>query len=173
MAIAFGPGESELTSLKSVEDGDIMANTEARYNEGFIYTRSGRLLLAVNPYRALPLYSPQVLQAYKESLQPQAELPPHVYAVAASAHLGMMQNSMSQVRGVAARRGQAAGRAASCARACRVPAAMGGPTARPRREPRRVLAPLKPRPPAPRSHDTRGARGAGRRAMRAPGGRLA
>ena len=30
------------------------------------------------------------------SLQPQVELPPHVYAVASSAHLGMMQNSKSQ-----------------------------------------------------------------------------
>ena len=53
-------------------------------------------MLAVNPYRQLPLYTPETLEAYKHSLQPQAELPPHVYAVAASAHLGMMQNSMSQ-----------------------------------------------------------------------------
>jgi myosin heavy subunit len=29
-------------------------------------------------------YKESVLQSYEESLQPQAELPPHVYAVAAS-----------------------------------------------------------------------------------------
>jgi len=94
--LPFGPGVSELSSLKSVEDEAILGNTRERYTAGHIYTRSGRLLLAVNPYRQLPLYTEDVLQAYKDSLQPQAELPPHVFAVAASAHLGMMQNSMSQ-----------------------------------------------------------------------------
>ena len=95
--LSFGPGVSELSSLKSVEDDAILGNTRERYTAGHIYTRSGRLLLAVNPYRQLPLYTEDALQAYKDSLQPQAELPPHVFAVAASAHLGMMQNSMSQV----------------------------------------------------------------------------
>mmetsp|Transcript_86586 Transcript_86586/g.259849 ORF Transcript_86586/g.259849 Transcript_86586/m.259849 type:complete len:796 (+) Transcript_86586:74-2461(+) len=92
----FGPGVSELSSLKSVEDDALLANTKQRFDAGHIYTRSGRLLLAVNPYRQLPLYTPELLQQYKESLQPQAELAPHVYAVASSAHLGMLQNSVSQ-----------------------------------------------------------------------------
>jgi len=95
-SFTLGPGVSELTSLKSVEDAAILANTRERYESGHIYTRSGRLLLAVNPYRSLPLYTPEVLELYKNSLQPQMELPPHVFAVAASAHLGMMQNMMSQ-----------------------------------------------------------------------------
>ncbi|KOO33649.1 myosin motor domain [Chrysochromulina tobinii] len=94
--ITAGPGASELTSLKSVEDAAILANTRDRYESGHIYTRSGRLLLAVNPYRALPLYTPEVLELYKHSLQPQIELPPHVFAVASSAHLGMMQDMQSQ-----------------------------------------------------------------------------
>ena len=94
----FGPGVSELSSLSSAEDTALLENTRVRYDAGHIYTRSGRLLLAVNPYRKLQCYTDQVLQQYTQSLQPQAELPPHVYAVASSAHLGMMQNSMSQVR---------------------------------------------------------------------------
>jgi len=92
----FGPGVAELSALKSVEDEHLLLNTKQRYDAGHIYTRSGRLLLAVNPYRQLPLYSEQMLTKYKNSLQPQAELAPHVYAVASSAHLGMLQNSMSQ-----------------------------------------------------------------------------
>eukprot|EP00908_Phaeocystis_cordata_P013472 Transcript_24534.p1 GENE.Transcript_24534~~Transcript_24534.p1 ORF type:complete len:649 (-),score=354.69 Transcript_24534:61-2007(-) len=92
----FGPGVSELSSLSSAEDTALLENTRLRYDAGHIYTRSGRLLLAVNPYRKLNCYTDKVLDQYKSSLQPQAELPPHVYAVASSAHLGMMQNSMSQ-----------------------------------------------------------------------------
>ena len=94
----FGPGVSELSSLSSAEDTALLENTRQRYDASHIYTRSGRLLLAVNPYRKLSCYTDKVLEQYKASLQPQAELPPHVYAVASSAHLGMMQNSQSQVR---------------------------------------------------------------------------
>ena len=79
--LSFGPGVSELSSLKSVEDSEILSNTEVRYKDGFIYTRSGRLLLAVNPYRQLPLYKTEILEAYKQSLQPQAELPQQLVAV--------------------------------------------------------------------------------------------
>ena len=93
----FGPGVSELSSLSSTEDTALLENTRQRYDASHIYTRSGRLLLAVNPYRKLNCYTDKVLEQYKASLQPQAELPPHVYAVASSAHLGMMQNSQSQV----------------------------------------------------------------------------
>ena len=93
----FGPGVSELSSLSSAEDTALLENTRQRYDASHIYTRSGRLLLAVNPYRKLSCYTDKVLEQYKASLQPQAELPPHVYAVASSAHLGMMQNSQSQV----------------------------------------------------------------------------
>ena len=94
--VDFGPGVSELSALKTTDDAALLSNTKERYDAGHIYTRSGRLLLAVNPYRQLPLYTDEVLGQYKASLQPQAELPPHVYAVAASAHMGLMQNSMSQ-----------------------------------------------------------------------------
>lgn len=93
----FGPGVAELSALKSIDDEALLGNTKMRYDAGHIYTRSGRLLLAVNPYRNLPLYSSEMLTKYKESLQPQAELAPHVYAVASSAHLGMLQNNLSQV----------------------------------------------------------------------------
>ena len=73
----FGPGESELSKLKSVDDDAILVNTQDRYNAGHIYTRSGRLLLAVNPYKKLPLYTDETLQAYKSSLAPQARGAPH------------------------------------------------------------------------------------------------
>ena len=92
----FGPGVSELSALKTADDASLLGNTRERYEAGHIYTRSGRLLLAVNPYRQLPLYTDALLRQYKESLQPQAELAPHVFAVAAAAHMGMMQNSASQ-----------------------------------------------------------------------------
>jgi len=96
MGTNWGPGESELSSLKSTDDAALLENTRERYAAGHIYTRSGRLLLAVNPYRQLQLYTPELLQLYKNSLVPQSELAPHVYAVAASAHMGMLQNSQSQ-----------------------------------------------------------------------------
>lgn len=94
----FGPGESELSQLKSTDDSALLDNARLRYEASHIYTRSGRLLLAINPYRPLKLYTKDILAQYKNSLHPQAELAPHVFAVAASAHMGMLQSSQSQAR---------------------------------------------------------------------------
>ena len=63
--------ESELTRLKSITDKALLQNVEKRYRAGNIYTRSGRIVLAVNPYKKLPLYTEETLQAYKASLAPQ------------------------------------------------------------------------------------------------------
>ena len=58
----FGPGVSELSSLASTEDTALLENTRQRYDASQIYTRSGRLLLAVNPYRKLNCYTDRVLE---------------------------------------------------------------------------------------------------------------
>ena len=89
--------------MKSVEDDAILANTRAPRRPHL--QGSGRLLLRTRTAAAVH----GRFAAYKQPPQPQAELPPHVYAVAASAHLGMLQTcraspSLSAARAAPARR---------------------------------------------------------------------
>ncbi len=69
-----------------------------RFARGSIYTYSGRILLSVNPFRHLPLYTPEVQSAYLAAgaAQPGApyayeRLPPHVFAMADWAYRRMVE----------------------------------------------------------------------------------
>ena len=63
-----------------------------------IYTMTGPILLAVNPFKRLPdLYSPTVLQSYHDAgaaadvdpMNAKVSLPPHVYLLADAAYRAM------------------------------------------------------------------------------------
>ncbi len=60
----------------------VMYLLASRYYKGKIYTRqANRVMLAMNPYRQLPIYTDQVVEMYRRS----DNLPPHVFGVAKEA----------------------------------------------------------------------------------------
>jgi len=71
-------------------------------NRNIIYTYTGPILIAVNPFKSLPLYTDELLDAYRAAglkLAARLEgvahldedpLPPHIYAVADTAYRSMM-----------------------------------------------------------------------------------
>lgn len=62
--------EPSLNSLKIelcsyLNEGSVLSSIRTRYAEkGQIYTYSGIVLVAVNPFAAVPLYEPNLVQAY-------------------------------------------------------------------------------------------------------------
>ncbi len=70
-----------------------------RFARNCIYTYSGRILLSVNPFKDLPLYTPEVLRTYLHAGEAQPGvpyayegLPPHVFAMADWAYRRMLQS---------------------------------------------------------------------------------
>jgi len=106
--------ESEdLTRLADVHVGTVVEALTARALRGEIYSRCGPLLVAVNPYRLLPIYGDQQLERYLSSDAPSA-LPPHVYGVGSTVVQAFRMNHLSQAVIVSGESG--AGKTETCKR---------------------------------------------------------
>lgn len=65
-----------------------------RYAQHSIYTYSGIVLIAVNPFQRVTLYGPEVIQAY--SGRRRGELEPHLFAIAEDAYTAMSRDGTGQ-----------------------------------------------------------------------------
>ncbi|KAL8774614.1 MAG: hypothetical protein Q9194_004007, partial [Teloschistes cf. exilis] len=80
-------GVSDLTLLSKISNEAINDNLKKRFENGEIYTYIGHVLVSVNPFRDLGIYTEKVLDSYRGKNR--LETPPHVFAVAESAYYNM------------------------------------------------------------------------------------
>lgn len=72
---------SDLVQLDDVHEPGIIDLLRRRYVRDKIYTNVGDILIAVNPFKATPLFTPQIMHEYADRTKTAMELPPHPYAV--------------------------------------------------------------------------------------------
>ena len=84
----------DLTSLSYLHEPGVLHTLKMRYGQEAIYTYSGIVLIAVNPFSRLPLYSPEISQLY--SGKRRGELDPHLYATAEDAFREMSDFGRNQ-----------------------------------------------------------------------------
>ncbi|KAJ8960489.1 hypothetical protein NQ318_013773 [Aromia moschata] len=70
--------------LEPLTEDNFIANLQQRFKRDHIYTYIGNVLLSVNPYKKLALYSADLVEAYVQ--RGPFQLPPHIYAIAGSAY---------------------------------------------------------------------------------------
>ncbi|KAI9185720.1 hypothetical protein LWI28_010086 [Acer negundo] len=87
-------GVDDMTKLSYLHEPGVLANLKTRYELNEIYTYTGNILIAINPFQRLPhIYDSHMMQQYKGA--PFGELNPHVFAVADVAYRAMINEGKS------------------------------------------------------------------------------
>eukprot|EP00743_Colponemidia_sp_Colp-15_P007995 GILK01008660.1.p1 GENE.GILK01008660.1~~GILK01008660.1.p1 ORF type:complete len:2044 (+),score=493.00 GILK01008660.1:237-6368(+) len=84
----------DLVMLDDMNEALILHNLKERFRRDKIYSRVGTILISVNPFKQLPLYTPDIIDRYHK--RGMREVPPHVYEVADSAFVSLNSDSTSQ-----------------------------------------------------------------------------
>ncbi|KAL3620549.1 hypothetical protein CASFOL_035461 [Castilleja foliolosa] len=88
-------GVDDMTKLAYLHEPGVLHNLKSRYDINEIYTYTGNILIAVNPFQRLPhLYDSHMMTQYKGAAF--GELSPHPFAVADAAYRLMMHEGISQ-----------------------------------------------------------------------------
>jgi myosin I len=69
-------GSWDSVLLEHLSEDNFISNLQQRYKRDHIYTYIGTYLLALNPYKPLPLYTPDLVQLY--ATKSLFHLPPHM-----------------------------------------------------------------------------------------------
>ncbi|WMV10960.1 hypothetical protein MTR67_004345 [Solanum verrucosum] len=88
-------GVDDMTKLAYLHEPGVLNNLACRYSLNEIYTYTGNILIAVNPFRRLPhLYDTHMMQQYKGA--PFGELSPHLFAVADACYRALINEHGNQ-----------------------------------------------------------------------------
>ncbi|KAG0015206.1 Myosin type-2 heavy chain 1, partial [Podila clonocystis] len=87
-------GTEDLTNLSFLNEPAVLSNIKTRYSHCNIYTYSGIVLIAANPFARVNLYSQDIIQAY--SGRRRGELEPHLFAIAEDAYRCMIRDEKNQ-----------------------------------------------------------------------------
>ncbi|KAK1416550.1 hypothetical protein QVD17_32341 [Tagetes erecta] len=87
-------GVDDMTKLSYLHEPGVLQNLRTRYELNEIYTYTGNILIAINPFQKLPhLYDAHMMQQYKGA--PFGELSPHVFAIADTSYRAMVNEGKS------------------------------------------------------------------------------
>lgn len=85
-------GVDDLMQLSYLSEPSVLYNLQYRYSQDMIYTKAGPVLVAVNPFKKVPLYGNEYIYSYKNKTMDS----PHVYAIADSALREMKRDEVNQ-----------------------------------------------------------------------------
>lgn len=87
-------GEQDMIFLEHLNEGSLLHNLRKRHSREHIYTYTGSILMSVNPYKMLPIYTPSIKRAYAgHGLGIKG---PHVFAIADVCYRAILSENINQ-----------------------------------------------------------------------------
>lgn len=84
----------DLCNLPELNEANLLQNLKLRFMQQKIYTYAGSILVAINPFKFLPIYNPKYVKMYEN--QQLGKLEPHVFALADVAYYAMLRKHVNQ-----------------------------------------------------------------------------
>ncbi|XP_069809378.1 myosin-4-like [Dendropsophus ebraccatus] len=84
----------DMALLTHLNEPSVLFNLKERYAAWMIYTYSGLFCVTVNPYKWLPVYNPEVVNAYRGKKR--METPPHIFSISDNAYQYMLTDRENQ-----------------------------------------------------------------------------
>lgn len=85
-----------MCEMEELSEAAILHNLRLRFEENLIYTYISSILVSVNPFKMLPIYSPAIMADYRAKLKAMEKMSPHVYALADCAFKQLSVNNKNQ-----------------------------------------------------------------------------
>ncbi|XP_077435970.1 unconventional myosin-Ib isoform X3 [Vanacampus margaritifer] len=87
-------GVGDMVLLEPLSEHSFLENLRKRFDHNEIYTYIGSVVISMNPYRSLPIYSPEKVEEYRN--RNFYELSPHIYALADEAYRSLRDQDKDQ-----------------------------------------------------------------------------
>lgn len=85
-----------MVSMEELSEAAILHNLRLRYSENQIYTYISSILVSINPFKMLPIYSPAIMKEYRDKMSRHEKIAPHVYALADNAYKNLTSDKVNQ-----------------------------------------------------------------------------
>uniref|UniRef100_A0A8D0D264 Myosin IXB n=1 Tax=Sander lucioperca TaxID=283035 RepID=A0A8D0D264_SANLU len=85
---------ADLCNLPVLNEDSILNNLRKRFYKKKIYTYAGSILIAINPFKFLPIYNPKYVKMYENHQL--GKLEPHIFAIADVAYYAMLRKRVNQ-----------------------------------------------------------------------------
>lgn len=87
-------GVEDMITLNNLSEDLLLDNIRRRYNHDLIYTYTGSILVSINPFQRLPIYTPALVKQYIG--QHLGALPPHIFAIANHTYTNLLAHNRNQ-----------------------------------------------------------------------------